>query len=145
VKTSPREVIYSVHILFLNPMSKKIKLESLEGQEFEVEKDAICMSETIRNMLTGISVCASNSLPSASQKNKSILMFLLTSECLHSLDISASTVDSLPLSNIKGETLKKIIEYCEYHHAHPSPVAPDKEDFSTDNIEPWFVFCGSCC
>jgi len=50
-------------------------------------------------------------------------------------DISSET-DALPITNVNSVTLKKVIEYCEYHHAHPTTVT-EKEDYRTDNIIDW--------
>jgi len=90
--------------------SKKIKVESSDSQEFTVDKDVVCMSETLKNMLS---------------------------------DLASTSVDTLPIPNIKGPTLGKVIEYCEYHYqewaaanasAEPKPKV---EDYRTDNIVPW--------
>jgi len=50
-------------------------------------------------------------------------------------DISSET-DALPITNVNSITLKKVIEYCEYHHSHP-PTTTEKEDYRTDNIIEW--------
>lgn len=55
------------------------------------------------------------------------------------LDIDTESVDEvLPLYNMKGETLKKIVEYCNYHFLHPIPVAL-KEEYRTDDISDWVL------
>lgn len=41
----------------------------------------------------------------------------------------------IPLPNITGNVLKKVIEYCEYHHVNPMTVSEDKK--RTDDIIPW--------
>jgi len=52
------------------------------------------------------------------------------------LDDVSSDADTLPITNVDGRTLEKVVEYCEYHHGHPSAVV-DKEDYRTDNILEW--------
>jgi hypothetical protein len=44
------------------------------------------------------------------------------------------SVDILPLQNVKGETLEKVVAYCEYHLKFP--VAPSTS-YVTDDIVPW--------
>lgn len=48
----------------------------------------------------------------------------------------------IPIPNVSGRVLKKIIEYCEHHKDEPLPEPDDKEeDYSrprnSDDIEPW--------
>ena len=51
-------------------------------------------------------------------------------------DISASNVDILPVDNVNGDTLKKIIEYCEHHYKDPIPDEKEKTP-PTTVIDPW--------
>lgn len=45
---------------------------------------------------------------------------------------------AIPLPNVTGKILQKVIEYCRYHHEHPTPVTEDKKDEKrTDDIIPW--------
>lgn len=56
----------------------------------------------------------------------------------------AGTEEDIPLPNVTGEVLEKVIEYCVYHHANPSPPVPeDQKDVKrTDDIIPWDLdFC----
>jgi len=50
---------------------------------------------------------------------------------------------AIPLPNVTGKILTKVIDYCRYHLEHPTPVSEDKkDDKSTDNISPWDTeFC----
>ena len=96
-----------------------ITLESSDGQEFMVEKDVATLSETIKNLLQGNIVTHSEETV---------------------LDVTLSKVDNLSFPNIKGETLKKVLEWCQYHFENPT-LNPEKEDYSTNNIIPWvFIY-----
>eukprot|EP01113_Clastostelium_recurvatum_P017587 TRINITY_DN206_c0_g1_i1.p2 TRINITY_DN206_c0_g1~~TRINITY_DN206_c0_g1_i1.p2 ORF type:complete len:161 (-),score=64.48 TRINITY_DN206_c0_g1_i1:65-547(-) len=43
----------------------------------------------------------------------------------------------IPLPNVNGFILEKVIEYCRYHHEHPSPPTDEKDEKRTDDIIPW--------
>jgi len=43
----------------------------------------------------------------------------------------------IPLPNVTGAILNKVLEYCKYHFEHPSPPVDEKDEKRTDNIEPW--------
>ena len=49
----------------------------------------------------------------------------------------------IPLPNVTGKILAKVIEYCKWHLEHPSPVSEEKKDEKrTDDIIPWDLeFC----
>lgn len=54
--------------------------------------------------------------------------------------VSIFNVDdiAIPLPNVTGEILQKVIEYCKYHLDHPTPVSEErKEERRTDDIIPW--------
>lgn len=57
------------------------------------------------------------------------------------LDIGADQV--IPLPNVTGKILQKVITYCQYHLEHPTPVSEEKKDEKrTDDISPWDLeFC----
>merc|ERR1712232_1024940 len=57
------------------------------------------------------------------------------------LEVGSDT--PIPLPNVSGKILEKVIEYCKYHHANPTPQAEDKKDEKrTDDIIPWDLeFC----
>src|SRR5688572_22255015 len=45
----------------------------------------------------------------------------------------------VPLPNVSGTIMRKIVEYLHYHHDNPSPAEDEK---STNNISPWDAeFC----
>eukprot|EP01088_Endostelium_zonatum_P008289 TRINITY_DN20_c0_g1_i2.p1 TRINITY_DN20_c0_g1~~TRINITY_DN20_c0_g1_i2.p1 ORF type:complete len:164 (+),score=40.09 TRINITY_DN20_c0_g1_i2:43-534(+) len=54
-------------------------------------------------------------------------------------DIESSSEDiPIPLPNVTGKILSKVIEYCKYHHEHPEAPADEKKDEKrTDDISPW--------
>jgi S-phase kinase-associated protein 1 len=81
----------------------KVKLQSVDEQEFEVPIEVAKMSETVKHMIEDIGSDA-----------------------------------AIPLPNVTGTILKKVIEYCTYHLEHPVPAADEKKDFQrTDDIIPW--------
>src|SRR6185312_5191001 len=44
----------------------------------------------------------------------------------------------IPLPNVTGKILAKVIEYCKYHLEHPTPISEEKKDEKrTDDIIPW--------
>jgi hypothetical protein len=44
----------------------------------------------------------------------------------------------IPLPNVNGKILEKVIEYCKYHYEHPTPQSEEKKDEKrTDDIAPW--------
>ena len=58
----------------------------------------------------------------------------------HMLDDLGGDADSaIPLPNVSGEILTKIIEYCCYHNEHPDPPTSEdkKDEKATDDIIPW--------
>lgn len=53
-------------------------------------------------------------------------------------DMDQMSPDVIPLPNVTGKILGKVIEYCKYHLEHPTPVSEEKkEEKSTENISPW--------
>ena len=56
-------------------------------------------------------------------------------------------VDSaIPLPNVTGKILAKVVEYCKYHDEHPNPVTEEKDNEDeprrTDDISDWDkAFC----
>eukprot|EP01085_Mycamoeba_gemmipara_P003693 Mycagemm_TRINITY_DN10287_c1_g2::TRINITY_DN10287_c1_g2_i1::g.3693::m.3693 type:complete len:160 gc:universal TRINITY_DN10287_c1_g2_i1:114-593(+) len=56
-------------------------------------------------------------------------------------DIGAD--QTIPLPNVTGKILQKVIAYCQYHLEHPTPVSEEKKDEKrTDDISPWDLeFC----
>ena len=50
---------------------------------------------------------------------------------------------AIPLPNVTGKILEKVITYCKYHHEHPSATSDEKRDEKrTDDISPWdYEFC----
>ena len=51
-------------------------------------------------------------------------------------DIGSDT--PIPLPNVTGAILEKVITYCKYHKENPTPVSEEKKDEKrTDDIIPW--------
>jgi len=51
--------------------------------------------------------------------------------------------DQIPLPNVTGKILQKVIDYCKFHLEHPTPPSEEKKDEKrTDDIIPWDqTFC----
>eukprot|EP01121_Diplochlamys_sp_Union-15-3_P006053 TRINITY_DN164_c0_g1_i3.p1 TRINITY_DN164_c0_g1~~TRINITY_DN164_c0_g1_i3.p1 ORF type:complete len:169 (+),score=34.13 TRINITY_DN164_c0_g1_i3:96-602(+) len=55
-------------------------------------------------------------------------------------DLSPDSDTPIPLPNVSGKILEKVIDYCKYHYEHPTPSSDDKKDAGekrTDDIIPW--------
>ena len=65
------------------------------------------------------------------------------SETARNLMEDAGIANAIPLPNVTGKTLKKVIEYCVYHTEHPETTSEEKKDEKrTDDIIPWDLdFC----
>jgi len=87
-------------------MSDDIVLQSSDEKDFKVPRDVACMSVTVANMLQSIS------------------------------DSVDGTGAPIPLPNLTGAVLEKIIEYCKHHKENPVPPRAE-DDYSVDNISEW--------
>jgi S-phase kinase-associated protein 1 len=53
-------------------------------------------------------------------------------------DLGDASESPIPLPNVNGKILEKVIEYCKYHYEHPTPQSEEKKDEKrTDDIIPW--------
>eukprot|EP01128_Nolandella_sp_AFSM9_P008488 TRINITY_DN5200_c0_g1_i1.p1 TRINITY_DN5200_c0_g1~~TRINITY_DN5200_c0_g1_i1.p1 ORF type:complete len:184 (+),score=69.31 TRINITY_DN5200_c0_g1_i1:53-553(+) len=52
-------------------------------------------------------------------------------------DFGGNTDMAIPLHNVTSNILKKVIEYCTYHHEHPTTKSDDKKDQKNEEISPW--------
>ena len=43
----------------------------------------------------------------------------------------------IPLPNVTGYILEKVIDYLNHHHEHPEPTPDEKDEKRTDNISGW--------
>lgn len=43
----------------------------------------------------------------------------------------------VPLTNVDGATLEKILEWAKHHIVHPDPPTSDADKYRTDNISDW--------
>lgn len=70
------------------------------------------------------------------------LMSVTIKNMLEDLEGPDQNENPIPLPNVTGTVLDKVIEYCKYHLEHPETSttpneAERKEDKRTDNILPW--------
>jgi S-phase kinase-associated protein 1 len=60
------------------------------------------------------------------------------SETIRNLIEDTGADAPIPLPNVTGKILAKVVEYAKYHTEHPTPVSEDKRDEKrTDDIIPW--------
>jgi len=55
----------------------------------------------------------------------------------HMLEDIGDSDTPIPLPNVNGYILEKVIEYSRYHHEHPSLPSEEKDEKRTDDIIPW--------
>lgn len=65
------------------------------------------------------------------------------SETIKNLIEDAGTDNPVPLPNVSSVILAKVVEYCQYHHAHPVVLSDEnKDEKRTDDISGWDLdFC----
>jgi len=89
--------------------SKKVRLQSSDGEVFEVETDIIKLSNTIKTMLEDLGV-----------------------------EDEESETEMIPLPNVNAAILKKVIQWCTYHKDDPPPLEEDdNKEKRTDDISSW--------
>jgi len=84
----------------------EITLQNSDEKDFKVPRDVASMSVTIANMLQSIT------------------------------DSIDGTGAPIPLPNLNGVVLEKILEYCRFHKDNPVPTRAE-DDYSVDNISEW--------
>ena len=54
-------------------------------------------------------------------------------------DLDPEGEATIPLPNVTGKILQRVILYCTHHHEHPEPAATEekKDEKRTDDISPW--------
>ena len=86
----------------------KIKVQSSDGENFDVEADVIKLSNTINTMLQDLGMD------------------------------NEEQGDPIPLQNVNGAILKKVIHWCQYHKDDPPPAEEDdNKEKRTDDISSW--------
>ena len=92
--------------------STTIALQSSDGEKFDVPKEIARKSVTIKTMLEDLG-----------------------------LDDDDSNCEAVPLPNVVGSVLKKVIEWCEKHKDEPTPTQEEEEKDlnpeSLDQIPKW--------
>eukprot|EP00124_Ichthyophonus_hoferi_P001974 Ihof_evm6s120 gene=Ihof_evmTU6s120 len=89
--------------------NRKVILQSNDDRQFEVDYKVACMSETVKTMFNDV---------------------LLTDD---------SATLPVPLPNVSGPILEKVIKYCE-HHKGDEPIPQEDDDNKekqTDDIDAW--------
>jgi len=89
--------------------TRKVKLQSSDGEVFEVETDIIKLSNTIKTMLEDLGV-----------------------------EDEESETEMIPLPNVNAAILKKVIQWCTYHKEDPPLLEEDdNKEKRTDDIGSW--------
>ncbi|KAI6176189.1 Skp1-related protein [Aphelenchoides bicaudatus] len=92
----------------------KIILQSNDNEEFEVDRDVIRLSTTLNTMFQDLG--------------------------MDDPDAGETLNDPIPLANVNGAILRKVIQWCQYHKDDP-PTANDSDNKErrTDDIQSWDV------
>jgi len=89
--------------------TRKVRLQSLDGEVFEVETEIIKLSNTIKTMLEDLGV-----------------------------EDEESETEIIPLPNVNAAILKKVVQWCTYHKDDPPPLEEDdNKEKRTDDIGSW--------
>jgi len=89
--------------------TRKVRLQSSDGEVFEVEMEIIKLSNTIKTMLEDLGA-----------------------------EDEESETEIIPLPNVNAAILKKIIQWCSYHKEDPPMLdEDDNKEKRTDDIGSW--------
>jgi len=89
--------------------TRKVRLQSSDGEVFEVEMEIIKLSNTIKTMLEDLGA-----------------------------EDEESETEIIPLPNVNAAILKKIIQWCTYHKEDPPMLdEDDNKEKRTDDIVSW--------
>lgn len=105
-----------------------IKLQSCDFEQFLVDDDVISMCATVKNMLKGKSAFR-NSLGGQFSIDGSYVILKKEGRVLASLTKNCEEETIVTLPDVKGLTLKRVIEYCKFH----SSEASEKEKKAWDS------------
>jgi len=76
------------------------------------------------------------------QDFKVIVIVATMSETIKNLIEDSGIESAIPLPNVTGKILAKVIEYCKYHSEHPTVPKNKEEKKQTDDIIQWDLeFC----
>jgi len=91
-------------------MPQQVKLSSSDNEVLDVNTDVIKLSNTIKTML----------------------------EDLGDGDEEGGEQETIPLPNVNGSILKKVLQWCQYHKDDPPPLEEDdNKEKRTDDIPSW--------
>lgn len=89
---------------------RKVRLTSSDGETFEVERDVIALSTTLNTMMMDLG-----------------------------LDNADAEMDAVPLQNVAGPILRKVLLWCTSHKDDPPSADDDNREKRTDDIPSWDV------
>jgi len=110
-------------------MTKVVKLQSCDGDLFEVDGDVVSMCATVKNMLKGKSAFR-NSLGGQFSIDGSYVILKKEGRVLASLTKNSEDEAIVSLPDVKASTLEKVIEYCKFHN---SDIAKEREKKAWDS------------
>lgn len=112
---------------------KTVKLVSSDGREFTADLEAVRLSGTIRGLIDGAmhgrcgcsrSRCHSSSRSTGGGSHAPMA------------DIGAENNEPIPLSNVTGPILEKVLDYCNHHRGDAEPV-DDDDTRRVQNFDGW--------
>jgi len=107
---------------------KVIKLQSCDGELFEVDQEIVAMCTTVKNMLRGKSAFR-NSLGGQFSIDGSYVILKKEGRVLASLTKNTDDEAIVALPDVKAGTLEKVIEYCKFHS---NPATSEREKKAWD-------------
>lgn len=126
-------------------VTAQVRLNSSDNQTFEVDEEIANESQTVKNMIegahahagTGCCCCCPAAQYTALMRRSSVPDYLNTSYSLSRAAVAdTGTEDIIPLPNVPGKILAKVIEYCRFH-VEANRLVDDKPAKSEDDVKQW--------
>lgn len=120
---------------------KKVKLTSSEGTEFQVERSVAERSVLLKNMLEDVGENDMGKHLKILSSYRLIVKKMLTLQFIFNLFVS-NIIIAIPLPNVTGPILTKVIDYCTHHRNDPIQNHDDDLKKTSEDIDDWDAeFC----
>jgi len=113
---------------------KRVKLQSNDGDTFEIEPDMISMCTTVKNMLRG-KTAFRNSLGGQFSIDGSYVILKKEGRVLASLTKNTDEEAIITLPDVKSSTLEKVIDYCKFHAASANASEREKRNWDAEFVQ----------